>query len=318
MSLILATAKRLRFQALGASNRLLGCVSNARLSTEASSPEGPEKAREKESEIDMFAAAIEGTPEANSYPLWLKKIHERLAVGSGPVFLGGRTPFPYNPEFRPRPPLSDSFQNLVFSVWVGEPTKWTPRQLSIRFKISIERVKAIIKLKLLQRKMEAEGFQVPSEYVESMERHLGASEPRSAEMDSTNDRRAIAHNIKSRLIAVPEQSEFSPADAAKILGRKLKPLHEQVEAEIANNSPYHPDPPQDNALDHHKLFIRSDPYERSRWRYIFTDISATVSAQSRQVLVREPNGNLRHATPLERAIEGKRVWGEAKYKRYVA
>ena len=311
---ILAPNRRVLSQALGASVCIRDFRSTVFLSTGSRVADSHD---EKEAETDLFAAAIEEFPEANNYPLWLKKIRERLAVGSGPVYLGGKTPFPYNPEFRPRLPLRDSFQNLVYSVWESEPSKWTPRQLSIRFKISMERVKAIIKLKLLQRKMEAEGFQVSSDYVDSMEKYLGASDPMSPEAEVSNNYNVFT-NMRPKLVAIPEESALTAQDAAKILGQKLKPLYDQVEAEIENNSPYNPIPAREDASNLAKLFIRNDPYERSRWRYVFTDISSSVSAKSREILVREPNGDLRRASLLERMSEGKRVWGEINYKRHVA
>lgn len=266
-------------------------------------------------DIDIFAAAVSGPAESSSFPTWYKQMRGKLAVGAGPVYLGKTAPFPYNPEFRPQRPLTDEFKSRVVALWDSNPSQWTPRQLAIRFKISIERVKAIIKLKLLQRKMEAEGFKVDKEYVSRMESHLDATGPTVPEA-SLIDEYNVTKNMPPKLMAVPEESKMTAEEAARLLGRKLRPIHRLLNEEISGDVPYmvESSEAQENPAKCADLHIRNDPYETSRWKFVFVDTGRDVPPADRQVLVREPNGDLRRANPRERLAATKSVGGDGHSK----
>ncbi|PJF17167.1 hypothetical protein PSACC_03024 [Paramicrosporidium saccamoebae] len=254
---------------------------------------------------DFFAAAIGAPTESTSYPAWITGMRAKLSVGSGPVFLGKNSPFPYNSEFRPSKPVTDEFRTLVLATWESDPTRWTPRQLSIKFKVSIERIKAIIKLKLLQRKMESTGFQINRKYLKQMETHLGASMPSIPEADGRNF--SVTENLPPKLIAIPEEAKLSHNEAAALLGRELRPIHEAIDADLNGDVPFIPHKKQSSPEELAKLIIQTDPYERSRWKFVFTDISADVKPADRLVLIRERNGNLRKADTFEQVYEVKQM-----------
>lgn len=280
----------------------------SRLHSNEAGPEPPK-------DIDIFAAAISGPAESTNFPAWYSEMRSKLSVGSGPVFLGRSSPFPYNVEFRPPVTVTDEFRERLVALWRSNTQEWTPRKLSERFKISIERVKAIIKLKVLQSKMEEEGFKVNQKYVERIEQCLNASTPTNAEVPTALE--DLTQSMPPKLVAIPEESQISFEEAARILGRKLRPIHQLLDEDLHGDVPFDPSSKREIPIDNAALYIRSDPYEKSRWRYIFIDSSVTAKPVERQIFVREPNGDLRKAAPHERIPEGRRIWGE-KHARYIA
>lgn len=63
-------------------------------------------------------------------------------------------PFPNNPLFQPRPPLSDALRQEVYEAFVSDPETWTVRKLATKYNISLKRVEAILKLKAAEKEME--------------------------------------------------------------------------------------------------------------------------------------------------------------------
>lgn len=298
----------------GASHRRNSPVGPAVLATLTTSSTSSVAKDGGEGEKDIFAAAIAAPTEVSTYPAWHSQVRAKLAVGEGPAWLGKNHPFPYNSDFKPPKPVTEEFRQRIMATWEADPKTWTPRQLSLRFRVSVERIRAILKLKLLQRKMEAEGFKVNQEFVAKMESHLGAATPMIPERESEVPDLTI--RIPPKLIAIPETAQLSADEAAKILGRRLRAIHQVVEEELSGDTPYYDDQSSGRADDPAPPPIQNDPYERSRWKWCFVDTSDRCAPKERQVLVREPNGDLRQATQRERMAEAKLLWGE-KHARYV-
>ncbi|EIM23748.1 hypothetical protein WALSEDRAFT_7663, partial [Wallemia mellicola CBS 633.66] len=55
-----------------------------------------------------------------------------------------------NPTFRPPAPLSDALKTRIYTLNQSDPQKYTPTKLSLDHKISVDRIKAIIRLKELE------------------------------------------------------------------------------------------------------------------------------------------------------------------------
>jgi hypothetical protein len=175
----------------------------------------------------------------------------------------------------------------------------------MKFKVSIERIKAIIKLKLLQRTMESTGFQINRKYLRQMETHLGASMPSIPEADERSF--SVTDNLPPKLVAIPEEAKLSHNEAAALLGRELRPIHEIIDADLNGDVPFVPHKRQSSPEELAKLTVQTDPYERSRWRFVFTDISVDVKPSNRLVLIRERNGDLRKADSFEQVYETKQA-----------
>lgn len=62
----------------------------------------------------------------------------------------GSRPFPMNPFFQPKPPIANSTKKEIYSLYLEDPSKWTPRALAEKYGISIVRTEAILRLKSLE------------------------------------------------------------------------------------------------------------------------------------------------------------------------
>lgn len=257
---------------------------------------------------DMFAAAVSGTAERKDFRAWYKQMRDRLSKNEfGPMFLGGSFPFPYNAEFKPQPPLANDVKDQIYSTWQSDASKWTPRQLSLRYKISIERVKAVIRMKSLQGRMVSEAFLINHKYVKAMESILGCSKATTFSEHSQAPQVDLTKNMAPKLVAVPKDKAFHPIDAARVLGRKLIPIHAAIRAEIDGNRSFDPNPDYTIKItdeERQSLYIKNDPYEISRWQFVFTDTSiGSPPSKENRLLVREGDGTLRWAHATERARE---------------
>lgn len=253
---------------------------------------------------DIFANATSKPPPTADYRSWYETIKAKLSTGTNwPHFLGGNYPFSLNPAYKPKPPLANSMRKHIYETWRSDPERWTPLQLSLKHSISVDRVRAIIKLGSLKERVLQAGWLVNRIYARHMESILGArsesfepnlSRPNLNECDSTEE---LAGRMPPTLYAVPECHDLQPQQAARILGRKLRPICSKVEASLNSELPYDPRPKKHAVTNNTSLFIRNDHYEKSRWRFIFMDIPGGSSSgrKPRQVLIREKNGDLRNA-----------------------
>lgn len=245
---------------------------------------------------------------------WLRDMQARMeGQPTGPFLLGGDRPFAHNPVFQARPPITNALRTRLYQLHLGDPEEWTPRRLSAQFKVAIPRVKAVIRMKELEDGMLASGKLTLDEgYVGRMEEHLGAKVPVQVEMDRDNgghrSNNSLAEHLRPMFVAMPETAPaLSYADAAQLLGRtpiQRGSAKEEKNSDPTKAEPIHPTSP-------HGQFIRFDPYERARGRFLFVDMTPGVRPRGRQLLVREANGDLRTGTGTERLLVARRVWGRS-------
>ncbi|KAF7728435.1 hypothetical protein EC973_006115 [Apophysomyces ossiformis] len=158
---------------------------------------------------------IEATaePEVEAEPIKLSRRRRRFhewANGPGAKFSRpskgttnylGNTPFPNNPLFRPRPPLSDETRQKIYDTYKANPDI-SIRQLASKFYLSMKRVEAILKLK-------------------AAEEEMVANEPL---VDIYPD------VTKPKFQRMEENATFTPEDAAEVMNRK--PYDELVKRAI--------------------------------------------------------------------------------------
>ena len=251
----------------------------------------------REDSADIFAAATIEYSKKRDYKSWYSQMRETLKKGTGPVNLGKSSPFPYNSEFIPIPPVADSIKDQLFRTWESDSAKWTVRQLSILYKVSMERVRAILKMKVLQKQMVKEGFRIHSIYVQRMEAILGAKSPVSAEVEHNEFRHNVVYNQPPKLVAIPKDGDLSTSEAAKLLAMKLKPIYSMIADKLEGDKVYQPITVKcGKKFDTKDLFIKHDPYEVSRWQFVITDTF------SKCVYVRQRNGDLRKAHSSEHIL----------------
>ncbi|ORZ16206.1 eukaryotic mitochondrial regulator protein-domain-containing protein [Absidia repens] len=137
----------------------------------------------------------------------------------------GATPFPNNPLFQPRPPLSDTKREEIYQLHTSDPEAWTIRQLAVKFGYSLKRIEAILKLKSSEKNMEAQGIPLQQQFTKGMEQYMGANQPASLLQEPLID--IFPDVSKPRFKLLEEDVEFTSKDAADVLNRKEYTLLEK-------------------------------------------------------------------------------------------
>ncbi|ORZ26612.1 eukaryotic mitochondrial regulator protein-domain-containing protein [Lobosporangium transversale] len=250
-----------------------------------------DEANEAQAETEAMASTNIKLPHRRKrFHAWLQSEGTRFEKPSfsGPNYVSD-VPFPMNPLFKPIPPISNSAKEEIYKLHCSDTSKWTPRQLGMKYNISIKRVEAILRLKHLEKEMVAEGFVPQENFTRGMEQLMGVKAERSAAIvEPLID---ILPQVGSpKFEAVDEDQEFTPEDAAKAL--KRRPLAEikaqQLEQEM--KKPFKlvdsvkgiakPQPPQTTPIS--KNNAESNP----RFKFSIVDTSAKTT------LIREKDGSL--------------------------
>ncbi|GAA5910291.1 hypothetical protein JCM8208_003498 [Rhodotorula glutinis] len=137
--------------------------------------------------LDAAAADSQQAPSTGT----TKKGYRAWLAGEGQRFrkaVPGRTnwiadtPFPLNPTFNPLPPLADSIKHKIYNSYLHNillkdaTDSQVVRAVSTRFGVSMDRVRAIVRLKELERRWKDEGRALQTELVKGMESHLGVKQ----------------------------------------------------------------------------------------------------------------------------------------------
>ncbi|KAJ2817717.1 hypothetical protein IWW50_006069, partial [Coemansia erecta] len=113
--------------------------------------------RKKKSEKESEKEDEGGAKRWRGYKGWMivesgkykkMKPHETMYLGGG-----GRFPFPLNPYFQPRAPVSNEVKEALYKDYLADPVRSTPRLLAEKYRVSIKRAEAIIKLKAIEKHM---------------------------------------------------------------------------------------------------------------------------------------------------------------------
>jgi hypothetical protein len=160
-----------------------------------------------------------------------------------------------NPYFLIQPPLSNDVTNRLYAKHVSN--KSSPRELAVEFNVSIARVKAIIKLKRLEKEQDGP---LQTAYSEAMDRILCARGRTRNEAEAVVD---VPVTIgKPRLVVLDsEDAEFTQRDAAELLQRKL------------------PDTTTRPKATHAKNVLDKDTQHTNRFDFVFTDVNKKIPFQ---------------------------------------
>ncbi|KAJ1914789.1 hypothetical protein H4219_004634 [Mycoemilia scoparia] len=236
-----------------------------------------------------------------------------------PNWVGRDGPFPLNPAFKPNPPVSDSVKMSIYNLYDKDAAHWTPRKLGEKFKISIKRVEAILKLKTLEAKMIDEGFTPQKEFTRGMEKMLGARRFNNIEEPLTNEVPIVgAPHFK----AIEEGTPFTAEDAAKELGRlpykdvvansrMSKPYTVEFRGEY---SKYNKTPSSGGSKEKPQILSKDPQLGNRRWDFVFTDIHNGLAPRDRKVLVRQKDGVLRTATLAEKQKRIDQIWSNMNFR----
>ncbi|BGP54226.1 hypothetical protein JCM8202_001359 [Rhodotorula sphaerocarpa] len=127
--------------------------------------------------------AASGVPR-NGYRAWLtgEGSRYRRPLQGKPNWIGD-TPFPLNPTFNPLPPLADLTKTRIYNAYLHNilqkdaTDSQVVRAVSTKFGVAMDRVRAIVRLKELERRFRSEGRPLQTELLKGMESHLGVKQP---------------------------------------------------------------------------------------------------------------------------------------------
>ncbi|GAA5936150.1 mitochondrial 37S ribosomal protein mS45 MRPS35 [Sporobolomyces koalae] len=118
------------------------------------------------------------------YNAWLSGEGARYRKGiQGRTNWIGDSPFPLNPTFNPSPPLADEIKIKIYNAYVHNilikdaTDSQVVRAVSSKFGVAMDRVRAIIRLKELEKSWKSEGRTLQTELLKGMESHLGVRQP---------------------------------------------------------------------------------------------------------------------------------------------
>ncbi|KAG2213363.1 hypothetical protein INT47_009036 [Mucor saturninus] len=193
----------------------------------------PEAAVEQAVEAE---AVVEEEVEPINLSRRRRRFHE-WAHGSGAKYsrpakgttnyLGTSNPFPNNPLFQPRPPLSDVRRQEIYNAFESDPETWSVRKLATKYGVSLKRIEAILTLKASEKEMEMNGIPLQKKFAKGMEQLMGVDKTVELLKEPLID---IFPSVgKPKFKTLKEDATFAPEDAAKVLGRiPFKDLERRV------------------------------------------------------------------------------------------
>ncbi|KAJ2510375.1 hypothetical protein GGI11_005509 [Coemansia sp. RSA 2049] len=275
-----------------------------------------------ESITELPPSAGESSPKESKgkvlgYKGWLckraGKYKEMVPKATNYVSGNPAVPFPLNPWFRVRTPVSDELKEKMYKAYLERPDRVTPRTLSEKHGLAIKRVEAILKLKAIEHHMvEHEGFVVQKKLTQGMEDMLGVD----GSVSKVGEKMfADAPRVSSpRFHAVPEGESFTSADAARVMGRQP---YQNIVDRLTASKPHIIDyegldpkyaPRVTKKISHaaarrleelgtaEDQVLEKDPsVTSSRWKYIFVDTAKQQHMGDRAVYIREQDGTLKKA-----------------------
>ncbi|KAM0788484.1 hypothetical protein ACM66B_001617 [Microbotryomycetes sp. NB124-2] len=178
--------------------------------TEAESSEGtsvePTEAAEDAASVAASAGAGRG------FRAWLNGEGARYRNGiKGKTNWIGDTPFPLNPTFRPLPPLADAVKTRIYNAYTfnivakDATDSQVVRAISAKFGVAMDRVRAVIRLKELEKSWRDHNVPLQTELLAGMESHLGVKAP-------TDKWRGVEDAEAGKPLHAPKKTVFEMID----------------------------------------------------------------------------------------------------------
>lgn len=171
------------------------------------------------------------------------------------------------------------------------------RGLAQKFRVSVERIKAIIKQKELEVQLSKQGHAIDKEFLATMESNLECVE--TADEGHAHKERQMKLPFRPMFASVSEGDTFTFEDAKDVItasGINVKiPQHESRNSESSKS-------------EAKPVILSQSDFEKSRHNFVFVDISDSGKPLNEKIFVRDLNGNLRTAYKSEIEIAVARTW----------
>ncbi|KAK4222554.1 eukaryotic mitochondrial regulator protein-domain-containing protein [Podospora fimiseda] len=199
----------------------------------------------------------EATRPQRRFRQWINRAGMKLRdhEGDQPTYLspiltkhpedGKLRPFPSNSDYISEPVLTDAARE---TIWEYAIDKNMPlKALSAQFSVDIRRIAAVLRMKAIEKKMEAANKPMAIPYAKAVEKMLPRAELRQGEaaFEPINDIHVHSYTMQQLFVPVSESREFTRADAAKAFGDHILPPDKKMripelirlEKDIANRVP---------------------------------------------------------------------------------
>lgn len=180
------------------------------------------------------------------------------------------------------------------------------RALALQFKVSIERIRAIIKQKELELDLAKQGKVVNKEFVSAIESNLECAD--TAEEYSTTNDQIKKLPFRPTFACVPEGRTFNFQDAKNVfIASGINVKSPNVDKAIAGSI---------SEIDTSKLntsVIGHSVFEKSRSKFVFVDLSEKGKSEN-NIIVRDTEGTLRTATREEIDDACSKTWNRNRPK----
>lgn len=149
-----------------------------------------------------------------------------------------------NPLFKPNPIVNDRIKEEIYQEYMSNPTEWSPRKLAEKYKLSLIRVEAILRLKALEKQWESTStsaspknntndetshkpthhpyhvarFPIQKTFTQSMEKLMEIDSYSTTSYREPEPLRLISSmRLKPLLHYINEEEALTPKDAAELL-----------------------------------------------------------------------------------------------------
>jgi hypothetical protein len=238
-------------------------------------------------------------------------------------------PFPKNPWFVPPVPVGDALREEIYKLYCENPHENTPRQLAVRYELSVLRIEAILRLKHLEKKQMSavrrhlfifhvdlclQGNTLQSEFRKGMETLLGVRDyeriretpDAGRQLDtSLTPQQRFSFDLDYEKNLMNEQPSSGNDSKTTVASKGDEESKELGFARRADGNYILPlsgvvevpeQPP--------RILESTNPRETNkRWKFMVTDIGEIENESEREMRVREHDGTLRTATRLERKMQ---------------
>lgn len=203
--------------------------------------------------------------------------------------------------------MSDAYKTKVFDLFKQNPKINDHRTLAQQFRISIERIKAIIRQKELELDLASKGKFIEKYFVSAVESNLECVE----NSDEVSQQKYHSKKLPFRptFVCVPEGRNFNFQDSKNVL------IASGINAKSPSFDSSHDLKGSMKGISDGEIkIIDHSPFEKTRSKFIFVDVKKTKSTSESNIIVRDSDGNLRTATREEKENACGKTWNRNRPK----